>query len=146
MNLGELIHDIALKARAASERTAELTSRQKDAWLARAAERFEGRVEPIDPVAGHVPGAMNYAFTDSLDSDGLFRGPEEVRRRLRAVLGDADGADVIAMCGSGVTACHLLLSMEIAGLPGGRLYEGSWSEWIRDPSRPVATGPAAVKR
>jgi thiosulfate/3-mercaptopyruvate sulfurtransferase len=113
---------------------------------ARAAERFEGRVEPIDPVAGHVPGALNYAFTDSLAEDGRFRSPTEIRQRLQAVIGAAEGEDVIAMCGSGVTACHLLLAMEIAGLPGGRLYAGSWSEWVTDHTRPVATGPVERSR
>lgn len=109
---------------------------------ARAPERFHGHSEPIDPVAGHIPGALNYPFTDSLGPDGLFRSAEEITARLEQVLGPRSGTPVIAMCGSGVTACHLLLSMEIAGLEGARLYAGSWSEWITDPARPVATGPA----
>ncbi len=109
---------------------------------ARAAERFAGEVEPIDPVAGHVPGAVNYPFTDSLAADGRFKSPAAIRAQLERVLDGAKGHQVIAMCGSGVTACHLLLSMEIAGLTGGRLYAGSWSEWVADESRPVAIGPA----
>jgi thiosulfate/3-mercaptopyruvate sulfurtransferase len=89
---------------------------------------------------------LNYAFTDSLAEDGRFRSPTEIRQRLQAVIGAAEGEDVIAMCGSGVTACHLLLAMEIAGLPGGRLYAGSWSEWVTDHTRPVATGPVERSR
>jgi thiosulfate/3-mercaptopyruvate sulfurtransferase len=109
---------------------------------ARGADRFAGQNETIDPVAGHIPGARNHPFTGNLDAQGRFLPPEELRRRWEATLGGATGvqsraAQVIAMCGSGVTACHNLLALEIAGLPGARLYAGSWSEWIRDPQRPV---------
>jgi 3-mercaptopyruvate sulfurtransferase SseA len=90
--------------------------------------------------AGHIPGAINVPLADNLDSSGRFKSPEALRQRYLAVLGDTPPETVIAMCGSGVTACHNLLAMAIAGLPLGRLYAGSWSEWIRDPSRPVATG------
>jgi thiosulfate/3-mercaptopyruvate sulfurtransferase len=107
---------------------------------ARAPERYAGAVEPIDPVAGHVPGAVNHPFSANLQSDGRFLPPEELERRWRDRLGDASPADVIVMCGSGVTACHNLLALERCGLPGARLYAGSWSEWIRDPRRPVARG------
>jgi thiosulfate/3-mercaptopyruvate sulfurtransferase len=107
---------------------------------ARAPERFAGAVEPIDPVAGHVPGAVNHPFSENLAGDGRFLPPEELGRRWRERLNGVAPADVIAMCGSGVTACHNLLALEIAGLPGARLYAGSWSEWIRDPQRPVARG------
>lgn len=107
---------------------------------ARTAERFRGESEPIDPVAGHIPGAINVPLADNLDSNGRFKAPEVLRQRYLAVLGDTPPETVIAMCGSGVTACHNLLAMAIAGLPLGRLYAGSWSEWIRDPARPVATG------
>jgi thiosulfate/3-mercaptopyruvate sulfurtransferase len=107
---------------------------------ARAAERFLGKVEPIDPVAGHVPGAVNHPFTASLGADGRFLPPAELGRRWRERLGDRSPEQLIAMCGSGVTACHHLLSLAAAGIPGGRLYAGSWSEWIRDPRRPVARG------
>ena len=103
---------------------------------ARAAERFAGSVEPIDPVAGHVPGAVNHPFTANLGADGRFLPAAELERRWRERLaGRCTCRHVIAMCGSGVTACHHLLSLEAAGLPGGRLYAGSWSEWIRDPRR-----------
>jgi thiosulfate/3-mercaptopyruvate sulfurtransferase len=107
---------------------------------ARAPERYLGAVEPIDPVAGHIPGAVNHPFSANLLGDGRFLPPEELERRWRDRLGGAAPADVIVMCGSGVTACHNLLALERAGLPGARLYAGSWSEWIRDPRRPVARG------
>jgi thiosulfate/3-mercaptopyruvate sulfurtransferase len=107
---------------------------------ARAAERFTGAVEPIDAVAGHVPGAVNHPFTDNLAKDGRFLPASELRRRWEERLGGKPPRNVAAMCGSGVTACHNLLSLEVAGLRGARLYAGSWSEWIKDPSRPVAKG------
>ncbi|MCP4595696.1 sulfurtransferase [Neptuniibacter sp.] len=103
---------------------------------ARAAERYRGEVEPIDPVAGHVPGAENRPLTDNL-ADGLFKSAEQLHEEWSAVLQGAAPDQVVHMCGSGVTACHNQLSMEIAGLTGSRIYSGSWSEWIRDPNRPV---------
>jgi thiosulfate/3-mercaptopyruvate sulfurtransferase len=105
---------------------------------ARAPERFTGRVEPLDPVAGHVPGAVNHPFTGNLAGDGRFLGTAELRRRWTDLLAGRSPSAMTAMCGSGVTACHNLLAMAAAGLPGARLYAGSWSEWIRDPDRPVA--------
>ena len=110
-------------------------------WLfdARAAERFRGDVEPIDPVAGHVPGALNRPFVQNL-RDGRFRPADELRAELSQVLGNRAAADTVLMCGSGVTACHLLLAFEHAGLHGARVYPGSWSGWIVDPSRPIARG------
>jgi thiosulfate/3-mercaptopyruvate sulfurtransferase len=107
---------------------------------ARAPERFAGIVEPIDPVAGHVPGAVNHPLTLNLEADGRFLPAAELRRRWQERLAGRDARNVVAMCGSGVTACHNLLSLEAAGLRGGKLYAGSWSEWIRDPSRPIARG------
>lgn len=107
---------------------------------ARAPERFRGDVEPIDARAGHIPGAANHCFKDNLAADGRFLQPLVLRARLQADIGDTTAADVIAYCGSGVTACHNLLALEHAGLPGGRLYPGSWSEWSADPARPIATG------
>lgn len=104
---------------------------------ARAAERFCGETEPIDPVAGHVPGAVNRPFTDNLDENGRFRGPEALRRDFQQLLGGCAPGEVAHMCGSGVTACHNLLAMEHAGLTGSKLYVGSWSEWITDATRPV---------
>jgi len=105
---------------------------------ARAAERFSGRVEPLDPVAGHVPGAINHPFTGNLTATGHFLPVEELRRLWLARLSGRPPGNVIAMCGSGVTACHNLLALAHAGLAGAKLYAGSWSEWIRDPDRPVA--------
>lgn len=107
---------------------------------ARAAERYRGEVEPIDPVAGHVPGALNHPSSGVVAADGLFLPPVELASKFSQSLGAVSPVDAITMCGSGVTACHLLLAMEHAGLPGARLYPGSWSEWSRDPARPVARG------
>jgi thiosulfate/3-mercaptopyruvate sulfurtransferase len=107
---------------------------------ARDAERFAGKIEPIDGVAGHVPGAVNHPFNDNLASDGRFLPSAELRRRWEERLAGTAPANAIVMCGSGVTACHNLLAMELAGLSGAKLYAGSWSEWIRDPARPVARG------
>jgi thiosulfate/3-mercaptopyruvate sulfurtransferase len=107
---------------------------------ARAAERFAGDIEPIDPVAGHIAGAVNHPFTLNLGPEGRFLPASELRRRWQERLGGREPHNVAAMCGSGVTACHNLLSLEVAGLRGAKLYAGSWSEWIRDPSRPVARG------
>jgi thiosulfate/3-mercaptopyruvate sulfurtransferase len=107
---------------------------------ARAAERFTGAVEPLDPVAGHVPGAVNHPFGANLDSDGRFLPSAQLERLWLERLAGTPPPKVMAMCGSGVTACHNLLALEMAGLKGARLYAGSWSEWIRDPKRPVARG------
>jgi thiosulfate/3-mercaptopyruvate sulfurtransferase len=109
---------------------------------ARAPERFEGRTEPLDAVAGHVPGAVNHPTGLNLRADGRLQPPRELGDLWSLTLGGRAGADVVCMCGSGVTACHDLLALEHAGMSGGRLYAGSWSEWIRDPGRPVARGPA----
>jgi len=108
---------------------------------ARGAERFEGKTEPIDPVAGHIPGAINHPFTSNLTAEGTFLPPAELRQRLLATFGDTPPDDTIHYCGSGVSACHNLLAMAAAGLPVGRLYVGSWSQWCADPARPVETGP-----
>lgn len=107
---------------------------------ARTAERFSGEQEPIDPVAGRIPGAVNAPTDGNLGSDGRFLPPAALRERFQALLGERDARAAIHYCGSGVTACHNLLAMEYAGLRGSRLYPGSWSEWIRDPGRPVARG------
>jgi thiosulfate/3-mercaptopyruvate sulfurtransferase len=107
---------------------------------ARSPERYAGSVEPIDPVAGHVPGAVNHPFGDNLAADGRWLPAAELKRRWRERLGGRQPQDLVAMCGSGVTACHNLLSLEVADLRGARLYAGSWSEWIRDPRRAVARG------
>jgi thiosulfate/3-mercaptopyruvate sulfurtransferase len=111
---------------------------------ARGADRFAGENETIDPVAGHIPGAHNHPFGGNVDALGQFRSPAELRRAWGASLRGRPPAAVVAMCGSGVTACHNLLALEVAGLSGARLYPGSWSEWIRDPSHAVALGPDTV--
>ena len=105
---------------------------------ARSADRFRGENETLDPVAGHIPGARNRFFKLNLAPDGCFRQASELRGEFMALLEDSAPADVVHQCGSGVTACHNLLAMEIAGLSGSRLYPGSWSEWCSDPARPVA--------
>lgn len=107
---------------------------------ARAEPRFRGDVEPIDPVAGHIPGAQCLPFTDNLGPDGRFLAPEQLRERFAAVLGERSPTELVAYCGSGVTACHNLFAMALAGYPLGTLYAGSWSEWINDASREIATG------
>ncbi len=106
---------------------------------ARAAERYRGETEPIDPRAGHIPGAVSAPFADNLAADGRFLPPDALRARY-ASLGAAD-RPVVAYCGSSLSATHDLLALELAGIDGGRLYEGSWSDWSSDPSRPAATGP-----
>lgn len=104
---------------------------------ARAPARFRGEAEPIDPVAGHVPGAVNRPHTDNLDGEGRFADPDTLRADYSGLLDGYGPHDVVVMCGSGVTACHNILAMHRAGLTDARLYPGSWSEWIRDPSRPT---------
>jgi thiosulfate/3-mercaptopyruvate sulfurtransferase len=107
---------------------------------ARAAPRYRGDVEPLDPVAGHVPGALNRPFADNLAADGRFKSAAELQREFLALIASRSPGDVVHMCGSGVTACHNLLAMEHAGLGGSRLYAPSWSGWVSDRSRPVALG------
>jgi len=107
----------------------------------RAAERFLGRVEPIDTVAGHVPGALNVPFAGNLDADQRFHSNEHLAQRYGPIIQGRPPGEIVCMCGSGVTACHGVFALELAGVPGVALYPGSWSEWIRSPDRPVATGP-----
>lgn len=107
---------------------------------ARAAPRFRGEVEPIDPVGGHIPGALNRPFSDNLDADGRFKPAPELREAFERLLDGREPQALVHSCGSGVTACHNLLAMEHAGLTGSRVYAPSWSGWISDPAHPVATG------
>lgn len=107
---------------------------------ARAPERFRGDVEPLDAVAGHIPGAINHFFQTNVDASGRFLPADTLRAQLLNRLGDTPLERVVAYCGSGVTACHNLLAMTHAGLSGARLYPGSWSEWSADEARPIATG------
>jgi len=106
---------------------------------ARIADRFAGKVEPLDKRAGHVPGAVNAPLPDNLRADKCFRARGELEAYYRAAMGEKRIADVACMCGSGVTACHTLLALELAGMPGASLYAGSWSDWISDTARPIAT-------
>jgi thiosulfate/3-mercaptopyruvate sulfurtransferase len=105
---------------------------------ARAEDRFRGENETLDPIGGHIPGALNRFFKHNL-SAGQFKSPDALRTEFKALIGNTSANDVIHQCGSGVSACHNLLAMEVAGLPGSRLYAGSWSEWCADPKRPIAT-------
>lgn len=107
---------------------------------ARSPDRFRGENETLDPVGGRIPGAANRCFRDNLDANGRFKAPQLLRQEILAVIGESKPQDMVHMCGSGVSACHNLLAMEIAGMGGGRLYAGSWSEWCADPSRPIARG------
>lgn len=107
---------------------------------ARPAERYRGEVEPIDPVAGRIPGASNRFYKTNLNPDLTFRAPGELKREFEQLLGGRQPGNVGHQCGSGVTACANIFAMEYAGLPGSKLYPGSWSEWISDPRRPIAKG------
>ncbi len=119
---------------------ANLSARARVVLDARAPDRFRGENETIDPVAGHIPGAKNRVFKDNLQADGKFKPADQLRSELSALIKSPE--TTIMQCGSGISACHNLLAMEVAGLSGALLYPGSWSEWSSDPSRPVATGNA----
>jgi thiosulfate/3-mercaptopyruvate sulfurtransferase len=106
---------------------------------ARAPERYSGRVEPLDSIAGHIPGALNRPLDLNLDASGRFKKPEQLRSEFNALLDGRATESVVHYCGSGVTACHNAFAMELAGLGNSRVYPGSWSEWIRDSSRPIET-------
>ena len=106
---------------------------------ARAADRFRGENETLDPVGGHIPGAVNRVFRDNLDPFGFYKSPAELRAAFEPLVGDHPMHEIVHQCGSGITAAHNLLAMEIAGMKGSKLYPGSWSEWCADPARPIAT-------
>jgi len=116
------------------------TLRKRILLDARAPARYRGEQEPIDPVAGRIPGALNRFNMDNVRGDGRFKSPEDLKRDFQQVLGARAPSEVVNYCGSGVAACHNLLAMELAGLGGGKLYAGSWSEWIADPARPREKG------
>ncbi|MFZ9529252.1 MAG: sulfurtransferase, partial [Burkholderiales bacterium] len=120
--------------------TANLQSRNAQVLDARAPDRYRGENETLDPVAGHIPGAINRFFKLNLAEDGCFKPAATLKQEFAGMLNGYGPEAVIHQCGSGVTACHNLLAMEIAGLDGSRLYPGSWSEWVSDRRRPVATG------
>lgn len=113
---------------------------------ARAADRYRGETEPIDPRAGHIPGAINLPYAENVNGDGTFLPPERLRQRLLAAYGGSAPERTVHYCGSGVTACHNLLAQAVAGLPPGRLYAGSWSQWCADPERPAELGEATPRR
>jgi thiosulfate/3-mercaptopyruvate sulfurtransferase len=123
-------NEVALRARQAQWRVLD----------ARAPERYAGSVEPMDSIAGHIPGAVNHPLDRNLQADGRWLSAEKLRSQFAQLLGEAPPAHLISMCGSGVTACHNLLALEVAGLHGAKLYPGSWSEWIKDRARPIKTG------
>ena len=125
-----------------AEVLANLTEGRRLLIDARAPDRFRGENETLDPVGGHIPGARNRLFRDNLGADGRFKPAAVLAAEFGAVLQGRRSEDVVSQCGSGVTACHNLLALEIAGLPGAALYPGSWSEWCADPDAPIATGPA----
>jgi thiosulfate/3-mercaptopyruvate sulfurtransferase len=125
---------------AAAVRSGALTGGQELLVDARSADRFAGENETIDPVAGHIPGARNHPFAANLDAQGRFLEPGQLQHLWENTLRGVSPQRLIAMCGSGVTACHNLLALETAGRPGARLYAGSWSEWITDPAHPLARG------
>lgn len=122
----------------ADEILAGLGDKERCLVDARAPDRFRGENETLDPLGGHIPGARNRFFKDNLDAEGLFRPAAELRREFLALLAGVSPEHAVMQCGSGVSACHNLIAMEIAGLRGARLYAGSWSEWCSDPARPVA--------
>ena len=109
---------------------------------ARAPDRYRGENETLDPRGGHIPGAVNRFFKDNLTAEGRFKPAHTLRDEFSAIIGQVPVHSVVLQCGSGVTACHNALALELAGLQGAALYGGSWSEWSADPARPIATGPA----
>ena len=117
---------------------ANLESKNFTILDARSNDRFHGQNETLDPVAGHIPGALNRFFKDNLKSDGTFKDPDVLRHEFQSIIGNISSEKIVHQCGSGITACHNMFAMELAGLMGSSIYAGSWSEWSSDPSRPVA--------
>ena len=133
----------AIRPRSQMAQSAQAVAKQLGKQLmldARAPARYRGEQEPIDPVAGRIPGARIRYNMDNLTAEGTHKGAAELRREFERVLGGRPPGAVVHYCGSGVAACHNLLAMEVAGLGGAQLYAGSWSEWIADPSRPRESG------
>ena len=123
-----------------SELVSQLEGDQVVLADARDRERFAGEVEPIDRVAGHIPGSVNYPYTLNLTSNGVFKPVDDLREGLLALTENQQSRELVHMCGSGVTACHNIFAAELAGMKESKLYVGSWSEWIQDPSRPINPG------
>lgn len=124
----------------ADDLLASLRTKARKVVDARSPDRYRGENETIDPMGGHIPGAVNRFFKENLQEDGRFKSSEQLHQEWRERLDDVPVDQVVSQCGSGVTACHNLLSLEVAGLSGAALYPGSWSEWCRDPSRPIELG------
>ncbi len=118
----------------------ELSANKINLLDARSEERYTAKDTKTDPVAGHVPGAMSFPFSGNLSKQGVFLSKDQLRDRFASLMNNAEGKEIVNMCGSGVTACHNLLAMSVADLPMTKLFVGSWSEWIKDNSRPVAIG------
>ncbi|MGH1538549.1 MAG: sulfurtransferase, partial [Gammaproteobacteria bacterium] len=118
----------------------QLQANKIDLLDARSSDRFTAKDSKTDPVPGHIPGAISFPFAGNISKQSVFLPAEELSRRFMPVISNAENKEAVSMCGSGVTACHNLLALSIAGLPMMRLFVGSWSEWIKDKSRPVATG------
>lgn len=134
-------YDVRVRSGMALDVAAVARNLRKQVLLdARAPARYRGEQEPIDPIAGRIPGALNRFNMDNVRGDGRFKSADELRADFERVLGGRAPSEVVNYCGSGVAACHNLLAMEIAGLTGGKLYAGSWSEWIADPKRPREKG------
>jgi len=134
------LHPPLIRLHSVDQVKQQLGSSHQHVLDARAAARYRGETEPIDPVAGHIPGALNRPFASNLTADGYFKPADVLRAEFCALLGQRAPADIVHQCGSGVSAVPNLLAMEVAGLGGSALFAGSWSEWIEDPSRPVARG------
>jgi thiosulfate/3-mercaptopyruvate sulfurtransferase len=128
----------------AADVVGNLAARERLVLDARTPERYRGEQEPIDPVAGHIPGARNRPWQRNLDAEQKFKPADVLRREFEEALRGTPADRIVHQCGSGVTACHNQLAMDIAGLKGSLLYPGSWSEWVADPARPVATGEEAA--
>ena len=120
-----------------NEVVANLESKKFTVLDARSNDRFHGQNETLDPVAGHIPGALNRFFKDNLKADGTFKDSDVLLNEFKSLLGQTSSEKIVHQCGSGITACHNMFAMELAGLPGSSIYAGSWSEWSADPSRPV---------
>jgi thiosulfate/3-mercaptopyruvate sulfurtransferase len=140
---GEPRQDMIMDARAVASVLSCADWRLVDA---RAPERYRGEVEPLDAVAGHIPGATNYFFGNNVDELGIFKSPEQLLEQFREPLGGVSADHIVCYCGSGVTACHNLLAFEHAGVSGAKLYPGSWSEWCSDPGRPASVSPRASRQ
>jgi len=130
--------DSLVKVATAHDVQANILSKQSTLVDARSADRFRGENETLDPIGGHIPGAKNRFFKNNLNEDGCFKSPEQLHKEWAQII--TDSRKSIMQCGSGVTACHNLLALEVAGMTGASLYAGSWSEWCIDPRRPIATG------